>query len=85
MPAPPWGHKPPAVDNPERYWIDPPPVMSERCAYWLRRYREGTWRPNKYLAAEGYHSRAEKLGVYIWESVHVFAPLLEEHFSPAGR
>lgn len=85
MTTPPWGHKPAPVDDVERYWIDPPPGMSERCAYWLRRYHEGTWRPNKYLADESYYGRAAKLGVYIWESVHLFAPLLEEHYSATSR
>lgn len=80
MTTPPWGHKPPAVDDVQRYWGDPPPQPSERCLYWLRRYREGSWKPNKHLAVQGYDGRACCLGVYIWEAVNVFYPLIDEDY-----
>jgi hypothetical protein len=78
MSEPPWGPKPPPVDDVERYWIEAPPSPSPRCAYWVRRYREGSWRPNKWVRREGYHSRAEMLGVYIWEATHTIADLIAE-------
>lgn len=81
MTTPPWGHKPPPVDDIEAYWNNPPPALSERCEYWLRRYREGSWKPNKHLARECYDCRAGKLGVYIWESVNVFAPLIDDYYA----
>lgn len=79
MTAPPWGHKPPRVDDVQRFWADRPPVLSERCRYWVRRYREGSWRPNKYVRMESYYTRAEVLGIYIWENIHVIAPLVREY------
>lgn len=78
MTTPPWGHKPPPVADVERYWNEQPPEPSERCEYWLRRSREGTWKPNKHLAVQGYYGRATWLGVYIWEAIHVFHPLIQE-------
>jgi hypothetical protein len=74
--APPWGHKPPSVDDPEDYWTSPPPEPSPRCQYWVRRYREGTWRPNKWVRIQGYYGTALKLGVYIWEGNNVIAELI---------
>jgi hypothetical protein len=78
MTTPPWGHKPPPVDDIQRYWGDPPPEPSERCVYWLRRYREGSWRPNKHLSVQGYYGTASWLGVYIWEAINIFYPVIEE-------
>lgn len=78
MSAPPWGHKPPPVDNPELHWGDPPAEPSARCQYWLRRHREGTWTPNRFIRREGYHSAAEHLGIWIWEYLHLIRPLFDE-------
>jgi hypothetical protein len=75
MTTPPWGHKPLPVTDVKRYWSNPPPERSERCAYWLRRYEEGTWVPNRHLRRKGYYGAAERLGVYLWEYWHVFRPL----------
>jgi hypothetical protein len=71
------------VDDVMRYWGDPPPEPSARCLYWQRRFREGTWKPNKYLARQGYHSSAIRLGIFIWEWRYVMAPLLYYREAPA--
>jgi hypothetical protein len=78
MTAPPWGHKPPPVDDPTAYWNDPPPTPSARCTYWLQRHADGNWRPNRRLRIEGYHTAAEQLGVWIWEYLHTIRPLFDE-------
>jgi hypothetical protein len=80
MSAPPWGHKPPPMDDSYLYWVEQPPEPSARCEYWLRRYREGTWKPNKWLTRECNQCRAGWLGVYVWEAVHVFDPLIAEYY-----
>jgi hypothetical protein len=74
MTTPPWGHKPPTVDDVERYWHTPPPELSTRARYWLRRLDEGTWRANRRLRHEGYHTAAEMLGIYIYEWLEVVWP-----------
>lgn len=79
MTTPPWGHKPPPVDDPERYWRDPPPEASPRLTYWVNRYQQGTWIPNKHQRRQGYYSAAERLGVYLWEYLNVIRPL-ESHY-----
>lgn len=76
MTAPPWGHKPPAVHQPSYFHVIPPPGLSARCLYWLRRADEGNWRPNRHLWKQGYDGRAGWLGVFIWELEKVIAPLL---------
>lgn len=76
MTAPPWGHKPPPVDDPEDYWTSPPPELSPRCQYWVRRYREGTWHPNRRLRVECGNCQAGILGVYVWEAREVIAELI---------
>ena len=78
MSAPPWGHKPPAVLDITTFWTEQPPYISPRCAYWLRRHDNGTWRPNRRLRTEGYHAAAEHLGIWIWEYLHLIRPLLNE-------
>ncbi|WP_157865021.1 hypothetical protein [Streptomyces prasinopilosus] len=78
MSAPPWGHKPPPVDDATAYWTQSPPAPSPRCTYWLRRHTEGTWRPNRRLRIEGYHTAAEHLGIWIWEYLHLIRPLFDE-------
>lgn len=76
MTAPPWGHKPPPVDDPTRYWAVPPPEHSERLLYWMRRLLTGTWHPNRYIRRECAEGRAHVLGVYVWEATHVLAPMI---------
>lgn len=76
MTAPPWGHKPHAVD-PWTFWDGPPPSPSPRLAYWLRRLDEDSWHPNKYFCRESYDTRARWLGVYLWEYLHVISPVLD--------
>jgi hypothetical protein len=78
MSAPPWGHKPPAVDDEECFWIEPPPVLSPRVEYWLKRLAEGTWKPNRHFRGECYHCRTVWLGVYIWEYQNIIAPVLAD-------
>lgn len=75
MTTPPWGHKPPPAGDVELYWQNCPPEPSERCVYWVRRLREGSWKPNRYLTQWGYYYRAGMLGVFIWESSNVIMPL----------
>jgi hypothetical protein len=78
MTAPPWGHKPLPVDDVMRYWGEKPPEQSARCAYWIERWEQGTWRPNRRVRREGYHGAAELLGVYVWEYWNVMRPLMAE-------
>ena len=78
MTTPPWGHKPPAVDDFARFWADPPPEQSERLTYWLRRLDEGSWKPNKYLAMLGYWPSSDWLGIYIWEYINILWPKIQE-------
>ena len=78
MSAPPWGHKPPPVDDATTYWNQAPPAMSPRCGYWLTRHSAGTWHPNRRIRTEGYHAAAEHLGVWIWEYLHVIQPLFDD-------
>ncbi|WP_394436265.1 hypothetical protein [Streptomyces sp. SGAir0957] len=78
MTAPPWGHKPPPVDDVTTYWTDMPPAMSPRCDYWIKRHHRGTWRSNRWLRRSGYHEAAERLGVWIWEYLHMIRPLIDE-------
>lgn len=82
MSEPPWGHKPPPVDDVTAYWIEAPPGMSPRCDYWLRRHHAGNWRPNRWIRREGYHAAAEQLGVWIWEYLHIIQPLFDEERNP---
>lgn len=76
--TPPWGHKPAAVNAIEVYWSTPPPALSPRVQYWLKRLADDQWRPNKYLRAQGYYGAAAWLGVYIWEWTNLLRPLLAE-------
>lgn len=82
MTAPPWGHKPPAVDDVQTYWVDPPPALSPRVAYWLKRLNDGTWKPNRRFHVQGYYGRAQYLGVYLWEYWHVILPALAGRDTP---
>lgn len=78
---------PPKVDNIETYWTEEPPDLSPRCRYWIRRIERG-WRGNKRFRGKGYSEKAEHLGVYIWEWLHVLSPLFEHKMRtdpcPAG-
>lgn len=67
--------KPPPVDDPERYWLDPPPELSERCRYWMRQIERG-WLPNRSIRQDCADCQADWYGVYFWEVRHVLAPLL---------
>ena len=77
MTTPPWGHKPPRVDNEEQFWMDAPPGPSERAVYWVRRWREGSWKPNRWLLRECGDCRAGMLGAWLWEGKYVFGPLFQ--------
>ena len=68
--------KPPKVETVEQYWLEAPPQMSERCAYWVRQIHRG-WLPNKYISREGYYTSAEWYGVWIWEYLNVLSPRIE--------
>lgn len=85
MSAPPWGHKPPAVPDVTVYWTNPPPETSERCKYWLRRYRQGSWTPNRRIKRYGYHSAAQHLGIWIWEYWNVMEPLMSESTASSAQ
>lgn len=86
MTAPPWGHKPPPVDDPERYWGSRPPVPSERALYWVRRLTvDGSWRGNRRLRRSGRHEAAAILGVYVWEWEHVLSPLVDAEWRARCR
>ncbi|MEU8740566.1 hypothetical protein [Streptomyces halstedii] len=78
MSTPPWGHKPQPVNDPQAHWTSPPIEPSARCQYWLRRYSEGTWHPNRFIRRAGYHAAAERLGVWIWEYFNLIRPLFDE-------
>lgn len=67
--------KPPRVDDHYRYWSEPPPERSERCAYWLRQIDRG-WRPNRFLRRECCDCSAEWYGVYVWEYLNEISPRL---------
>lgn len=70
--------KPPAVEDHYAYWGDPPPVRSDRCAYWLRQIERG-WLPNRNWRREGYDAASEVLyGVYIWEYLNEIGPAISE-------
>lgn len=72
MTAPPWGHKPPKVDDIYQYTFPTvPPEPSPRMVYWGTRLRAGTWTPNRWILGEGWDGRAAILGIYGWESVNV--------------
>ena len=72
---------PPRVDvydNGERYWSEPPPVVSPRCRHCLKRIAEG-WRPR---LIDGYYGNSTYLGVYIWEYLQLIMPALHS-WAPA--
>ncbi|MBD0743578.1 hypothetical protein [Streptomyces sp. CBMA152] len=75
MTTPRWGHKPAPVADRYAYWSDAPPAPSDRAVYWIRRWREGTWRPNRWLLRECYDCRSSMLGIWIWESRFVLHSL----------
>jgi hypothetical protein len=61
---------PPRVDDPERYWGEPPPVLSPRCVWWISRFEQG-WRPGRAVRSLGYYSAAFQYGVYLWEYLSI--------------
>lgn len=68
--------RPPAVKDPYQFWADEPWNVSARCRWWLRQIERG-WRPNKYLAREGYDTSAHVMGIYIWEYNNLICKALE--------
>lgn len=86
MTAPPWGHKPPAVPDRYTHWGTIPPEPSARMTYWVMRWRAGWWQPNRWVWREGYDARAGLLGVWIWESNNVLAPMAKQREgAPEGQ
>lgn len=69
--------KPPPVDDIYRYWMEPPPERSARCAYWERQLARG-FRPNRRILLEGYDSTCAWFGVYLWEWFYVLRPRIGE-------
>lgn len=67
-------NNPSRVDDIERYWIEPPPELSERCQYWIQRFNNG-FNPNIRIREMSYYSAAIYYGVYIWEYIHIIYPL----------
>lgn len=63
--------------NIEEYWASPPPEPSAGLLKWQQRIRDG-FMPNRRLRQMGYYESAEFYDVYIWEYIHVIAPLLKE-------
>lgn len=62
---PPNADRPPAVDDIEAYWGEPPPEPSPRLLYWQQKIADG-WRANRHISGEGYYSSAQWFGVYLW-------------------
>jgi hypothetical protein len=71
------------ITDVELYWNEPPPTLSNRCVYWIVRYLEGGFRPNRRIRAFGYYEAAEWYGIYIWEYRYVISPL--ERVSHASK
>jgi hypothetical protein len=76
MTAPTWGHKPPPVPKPIHFNCAPPPELSGRCLYWLRRADQGNWRANRRFWEQEDEGRAILLGAFVWEVRNVIVPLL---------
>lgn len=70
---------PPPVDDRYRYWTEPPPMLSGRCLYWIKRLNDFghpdtyDWRIVRDLLSDSnnYDDNAEKFGVYLWEWFHI--------------
>lgn len=69
--------KPPAVEDVEAYWSNPPMVPSDRCIWWVKQIENG-WYPNRRINQLGYYLSAEFYGVYIYEYINVLSPLIEK-------
>jgi hypothetical protein len=67
--------KPARVADCYRYWVDPPPELSERCSYWVAQIERG-FVPNRKWRSAGCATAASLFGVYVWEYVNVLCPLL---------
>lgn len=75
--------KPPRVDDPYKYWADPPPdEYSDRCMYWVHAISQLGWRPNRRISGEGYDTSAHWYGIYLWEYLNVIFPLLQHIEAP---
>ncbi len=68
--------RPRAVEDVEQFWIEPPLFRSSRCEWWVKKIEAG-WRPNRRISMMGYYESARFFGVFIWEYLHVIAPMLE--------
>jgi hypothetical protein len=73
--APRWGHKPPPSTTPRPTGTTRRPPCRHAAATGSH---AGSWQPNRWIRREGYHAAAERLGVWIWEYLHVIRPLIEE-------
>ncbi|RBO82087.1 hypothetical protein [Nocardia puris] len=67
--------KPAPVDDRYAYWLNAPPELSAACVYWVRQIERG-WLPNRRISQQGYDNSADWYGVWIWEYLHVLAPLI---------
>lgn len=81
--TPPWGHKPPAVRDAGAYVLTPPPVLSPRVEYWLRRFSDQTWKPNRRLRRADHETPGRHLGVYLWEYWNLIVPAMAGRDTPA--
>ena len=75
---------PSRVRDASAHWGEAPPERSPRCAYWVRRIEAG-WRPNARIRNEGYEGATHFYGVWLWEYLHVIAPLLERLCTTSPR
>lgn len=70
---------PPPVEDRYEYWMGPPPELSDRCLYWIKRLHDFghpdryDWRDIAALLHEDndWDGNAEKFGVYLWEWFHI--------------
>jgi hypothetical protein len=78
--------KPPAVDDPDRYIIDPPPAISDRAQWLHARILSGAWTPRRSLIwAEGNRwSVHQELGVYRWEWGGLLLPAACTRYADSG-
>ncbi len=65
----------PKVEDITEYWNEPPPVLSERCIFWVTKIRTG-WQRNYVLRKLDLEESSEFFGVYIWEYINILYPML---------
>lgn len=79
----------PVADRYE-YWSEPPPVLSDRCLWWLDRLNSRQWSTAE-LDAElpetchGYDTSAQLFGVYLWEWSNILWHVVGNRRYWAGR